>query len=252
MNIHPTAIVSPKAALGRNVTIGPFCIIHDKVHIGDNTVVQSYCELGLENKFTDDAQLYIGKDSLIRSHSTLYVNSTFGDDFSTGHRVTIREKTFSGAGLQIGTLCDIQGYCSFGDHVKLQSNIVVAQKTEIGNFVWIFPYVIITNDPQPPSENVAGCKIGDFAVLASQSVILPGIEIGSDTLIGAGSVVTKNVERFSVIMGNPGRRICSIDDIKMKDKSGNAAYPWRRRFHRSYPATEIEKWIAEFSTTTKK
>ncbi|TOF67929.1 N-acetyltransferase, partial [Vibrio parahaemolyticus] len=47
MNIHPTAIVSENAELGKNVTIGAYSIIHENVVIGDNTIVESYCELGV-------------------------------------------------------------------------------------------------------------------------------------------------------------------------------------------------------------
>lgn len=246
-NVHPTAIVSSKAIIGDNVFIGPFSIIHDDVVIDNNTVIEAYCELGVKNKFCDGQPLVIGKNSHIRSHSTFYAASTFGENLVTGHRVTIREKTIAGDGFQIGTLGDVQGHCKIGNYVKCHSNVHIGNKSVIGNYVWIFPYAVLTNDPHPPSEVLIGCEIDDFAVIATMSVILPGVKIASDTLIGAGSIVGKNVETGWVVAGNPAKPICEIAKIKLKDGSGRSAYPWRSHFHRGYPQHEVEKWIAELS-----
>jgi len=159
--IHPSAIVSSKAKLGKGVSVGPFSIIYDNVEIGDDTCIGSYCELGLSNAFSDSKHLVIGKDSNIRSHSVFYEGSVFGERLVTGHRVTVREKTMAGKNLQIGTLSDIQGHCTIGDYVRFHSNVHIGQKSTIGNFVWIFPYVVLTNDPHPPSETLIGVTVCD-------------------------------------------------------------------------------------------
>lgn len=245
-NIHPTALVSTSATLGKNVSVGPFTVVHDNVVIGDNCIIEGFCELGVLNKLCDNNPLVIGNNSHIRSHSVFYQSSTFGEGLVTGHRVTVREKTVAGKGFQIGTLGDIQGHCQIGDYVKCHSNVHIGNKSVIGNYVWIFPYVVLTNDPHPPSEVLVGCKIDDYAVLATMSVILPGVHIASDTLIGAGSIVGKNVEQGWVVAGNPAKPICEITKIKLKDGTGRSAYPWRSHFHRGYPQATVEAWLAEF------
>ena len=245
--IHSTAIVSNKALIGNNVSIGAYTIVHDNVVIGDDSVIESFCELGVQNKFCGDEPLILGKRTHIRSHSVFYAASIFGNDLITGHRVTVREKTVAGEGCQIGTLGDIQGHCEIGNFVKCHSNVHIGNKSKIGNFVWIFPYVVLTNDPHPPSEVLIGCEIKDFAVIATMAVILPGVIIASDTLIGAGSIVGKNVDAGWVVSGNPAKPICEISKIKLKDGSGRNAYPWRNHFHRGYPQHEVETWIAELA-----
>jgi acetyltransferase-like isoleucine patch superfamily enzyme len=245
--IHPTALVSNKATIGKNVTIGAYTIVHDNVYIGDNSIVESFCELGVSNKFCDGMPLVLGENAHIRSHSVFYAASTFGKNLVTGHRVTIREKTKVGVHFQIGTLGDIQGHCEIGDYVKCHSNVHIGNKSKIGNYVWIFPYVVLTNDPHPPSEVLIGCEINDFAVIATMSVVLPGVKIASDTLIGAGSIVGKDVPSGWVVAGNPAKPICEIQKIKLKDGSGRNAYPWRSHFHRGYPQQEVEKWLNEFN-----
>ncbi|WP_447018552.1 acyltransferase [Shewanella algae] len=245
--IHPSAIVSNKAIIGENVAVGPYSIVHDDVVIRDNSTIEAFCELGVKNKFCDNTPLVIGENSHIRSHSVFYASSNFGSNLVTGHRVTVREKTNAGVHFQIGTLGDIQGHCEIGDYVKCHSNVHIGNRSKIGNYVWIFPYVVLTNDPHPPSEVLIGCEVSDFAVIATMSVILPGVKIATDTLIGAGSIVGKNVDEGWVVAGNPAKPVCPISKINLKDGSGRKAYPWRSHFHRGYPQNEVEKWLSEFN-----
>lgn len=249
--IHPTAIVSSLAELGQSPTVGPFTIIHDNVRIGDNATIESHCVLGHPSALAEGQPLVIGDGAHIRSHSIFYEGSQFGRRLVTGHRVTVREKTLAGENLQIGTLCDIQGHCNIGDYVRFHSNVHVGQKSEIGNFVWIFPYVVLTNDPHPPSSVLLGVSIGDFAAIATMSVILPGVTVGAGALIGAHSSVNRNVAPDTVAAGAPAKFICNTSEIKLKDGSGRPAYPWRDHFSRGYPEHVVAEWFKEAEERSK-
>jgi UDP-3-O-[3-hydroxymyristoyl] glucosamine N-acyltransferase len=244
--IHPTAIVSPEAKIGDNVSVGPFTIIHKNVVIGSNTNVGSHCEIGVYTPLADDEYLTIGESSLIRSHSVLYMGSTFGAHLTTGHRVTVREKTKAGRNLQIGTLSDIQGHCEIGDFVRFHSNVHIGQHSKIGNYVWIFPYVVLTNDPHPPSDVMLGVTIEDYVAIATMSVILPGAVLKSGALIAAHSSVSRTVDSDTVVGGSPAKFICNTEQIKLKDGSNLSAYPWRKHFHRGYPDDVVSQWLKEF------
>ena len=138
--IHKSAIVSPKAKIGKNVRIGHFSVVHDDVIIGDNTIIEGYCELGYPTVLADKQPLIIGSDSHIRSHSIFYAGSTFKEKLVTGHRVSVRENTHAGVNLQIGTLSDFQGDCNIGDYVRTHSNVHIGKHSSIGSCIWIFPY----------------------------------------------------------------------------------------------------------------
>ena len=244
--IHPSAIVSPNAKLGKNVALGPFTIVHDNVQIGDNTDIGSHCEIGFPTPLAQGQPLDIGPDSIIRSHSVFYEGSTFGERLVTGHRVTVREGTFAGKNLQIGTLGDIQGHCEIGDYVRFHSNVHIGQHSKIGNFVWVFPYVVLTNDPHPPSDVMQGCTIEDYVAIATMSIILPGVTVKQGALVGAHSSVNRDVEPDTVVAGSPAKLICETGKIKLKDGSQATAYPWRRHFHRGYPDDVVAAWLNEF------
>ena len=242
MSIHPTAIVSTKAKIADDVEIGPFSIVYDNVCIKSGSVIEGFCEIGVANHLSGGKELIIGEGSHIRSHSIFYEGSTFGKKLVTGHRVTVREKTVAGKNLQIGTLSDIQGHCQIGDYVRFHSNVHIGQKSKIGNFVWIFPYVVLTNDPHPPSEVLQGVEVEDFAVISTMSVILPGVIVSQGCLIGANSMLGIKTEPNMLYSGNPARKVCIASKMKLKDGSRKSAYPWIKHFHRGYPQEVISEW----------
>lgn len=215
-------------------------IIRDNVHIKKGTFIGARCIIGeylsdfFENRVNKVHPVIIGENSLIRSETIIYGDCKIGKEFQTGHRVTIREKTQVGRNVRIGTLSDIQGDCEIGDYVNMHSNVHIGQKSIIKNYVWIFPYVVLTNDPNPPSDNLMGVTIEEFSIVATHSVVLPGVHIEEDSLIGAGSVVTKNVKAETVVVGNPAKEICSIYAIKDKITSSDV-YPWKYHFERGMP-----------------
>lgn len=245
--IDPTAKIHSAAKIGNNVTVGPFTTINEHVEIGDNTAIDGYCELGVLPFEGDNiSPLIIGENSHIRSHSIFYTNSSFKKKLVTGHRVTVREKTIAGENLQIGTLSDLQGDLLIGDYVRMHSNVHIGKYSTIGNFVWIFPYVVLTNDPHPPSEKSKGVTIEDYVAISTMSVVLPGITIEKDSLIGAHSLVSKKVLAGSLYAGNPGKVICEASKMKLQDGSRSPAYPWRRHFHKGYPVDIVNAWKSEF------
>ena len=195
-----------------------------------------------------DHPLHIGNNAIIRSGSIIYSGSKIGNNFQTGHQVTIRELATIGDHCSVGTLSDIQGHCQLGNYVRIHSNVFIAMSSIVEDFVWIFPYVVLTNDPTPPSDTEIGVHVHSYAVIAASSTILPGIDIESDTLVAARATVSKNVKRFEVVGGTPAKVLTDIRTIKSKD-SGEAYYPWRNNFNRYMPwaDTDYPSWLNSLS-----
>ena len=141
-----------RARIGRGSKISPTAEIYDNVVIGNNVTIEGHCVIGYPTPLAGGRPLVIGDDSHIRTHSIFYEGSTLGPGLVTGHRVTVRELFVAGRNLQIGTLCDFQGHATVGDYVRTHSSVHIGQQTRIGDYVWIFPYTVFTNDPHPPSE----------------------------------------------------------------------------------------------------
>ena len=129
---------------------------------------------------------------------------------------------------------------------KIGCNVKIGDFSIIQDYVWLFPNVVLTNDPHPPSENIQGCQVAEFASVGAKSVILPGVNIGKDSLIGAGSIVNRDVPPLKIVVGNPARIIGDVRQIKFQSDPKKHVYPWRHQFHRGYPEDIVRRWREEF------
>lgn len=246
MGIHKLADVHPGAKLSKDTSVGAFTQIHNNVQIGEQSDIGSHCVIGVPPTIDSPNLLTIGNAATIRSHSVIYAGSNIGDSLVTGHHVSIRENLTAGNDLLLGSYCDVQGHAQFGDFVKIYNGAHIARHTKLGNFVWIFPFVVFTNDPTPPSDGYEiGAVVEDYAVLATRVTVMPGVTIGKDAFVGAGSLITKNVEPGIFSSGSPSKKMAMAHHIPLRDGSG-PAYPWRRHFHRGIPESIVQDWVAEF------
>lgn len=259
VTIQPGCQIADTVTIEDNVYIDSNCIIRDNVVIKEGTTIGANCILG---EYTADwykdhdvilEPLVIGKNSVIRSGSIIYCGSIIGDNFQTGHQVTIREKSTIGNNVSVGTLSDIQGNCEIGSYVRMHSNVHIGQLSKVDSFTWIYPYVVLTNDPTPPSDHFVGVHLKPFAVVATGALVMPGIEIGQDSLVAAGAIVTKDVPDYAVVVGNPGKQISDVRKIKSHFTDENV-YPWRQHFENYMPwaGQGFEKWYSSLSEEQKK
>jgi acetyltransferase-like isoleucine patch superfamily enzyme len=114
-------------------------------------------------------------------------------------------ETNIGEDTKIGAFSDI-GNCTIGKRCNIQTMVSIPRGTIIGDDVFIGPQVTICNDKYPPSKLVSPVIIKDHASIGGNVTILPGVTIGEYAIIGAGSVVTKNVPNSEVWYGNPAKR----------------------------------------------
>ena len=250
MRFKSNSLISDSAVIGENVRIGHNSIIHDNVVIGDNSIICENCIIGEPtadsywNHNYVNPKTIIGSNSLIRSGSTIYANSVFGDFFTTGNMVSIREKSVFGKKCVVGTFTDIQGGVTFGDYCRINSHVQIASKCSFKHFVFIYPMVIFTNDLLPPSNHLMGTSVDSFAQIAAGSVILPGLTIGKHCLIGAKSLVTKNVQDFEFHSGNPAIRTGKVNYLWSNEDKG-PHYPWPYKFDRNLPWSGVgfDEWI---------
>jgi len=160
----------------------------------------------------------IGKNATIREPTIIYSGNDIGDNFNTGHFVTIREENKIGDNVSIGSHSNIEHHIIIEDNVRIHSNCFIPEYTILKHDCWIGPNVVLTNAKYPRSINVKeelkGPTIGEYAKIGANSTILPGIKIGKHALIGAGTVVVKDVPEYAVVVGNPGNIIGDIRNIK--------------------------------------
>jgi acetyltransferase-like isoleucine patch superfamily enzyme len=241
--IHETSTISPEAEIGRGVTVGPYVVINANVSLGDGSVVDSHTIVGAATggyyanpEAYEPAPCRIGERAVIRSHGVVYSGVTIGDDFECGHRVTIREGTRLGDGVRIGTSSDIQREVTIGDYARLHSNVFVASRSTVEALTWLFPYVVLIDDPHPPSDTCTqGPTIRKFAAVGAGSMVSAGVEVGEGAVVGAMSLVRRDVPPNALAIGIPAKVVGASADVVCREGRLDRVYPWWHHFRRGYP-----------------
>ena len=194
-------------------------ILYENVVLGENSEVGDFVLLGVPptNFKPGDIGTRIGVGALIRSHSVIYAGNLIGINFQSGHAVMIREYNTIGDNVSVGTHSIIEHHVKIGDNVRIHSGAFIPEYSILDDGVWVGPKVTFTNAVYPLSRSaksslkgphlMAGAKVGANATL------LPGITIGMNALIGAGSVVVEDVPDGKVVVGNPARIIRDIKEL---------------------------------------
>lgn len=128
---------------------------------------------------------------------------------------------------KIGKNCKIDAYVyieegvEIGDNVKIRAFTFIPQGVKIESNVYIGPRVTFTNDKYPKVKGewrLLKTIVREGASIGAGALILPGLEIGKYSLVGAGSVVTKDVDDYAIVVGVPAKTIGYVTYAKFKSK----------------------------------
>ncbi len=222
--IHPTALVDPGAELGRDVEIGPYCIVGADVHLGDGCRLQSMVRLegpsffGPRCRFFHGTALggepqdlkYTGARSILRAGS----GNTFRE-FCTVHRATADgEETLVGDENLVMAYAHIAHNCRVGSHVIL------------GNCATLAGHV----------------EVGDYAIISGVTPVHQFVKVGEHAIVGGGCRVPKDVTPFVMAAGHPlavhGLNVVGLKRRGFSEQAIEELHKLYRIFFRSNLVTE--------------
>lgn len=206
--VHPAAIVADSAKLGKDVFIGPHCVIEPDVVVGDRCIIYAGCYIGHGALIGEDCKFYpqvtireytrIGKRTII--HSGTVVGS---DGFGYVQEGAIRKKipqigiVVIGDDVEIGANVAIDrarfGQTRIGNGVKMDNLIQVAHNVTIGDNCVIIAQVGISGST----------SIGERTILAGQVGIVGHLVIGPDVKVFAQAGVAKDIPPGAAVLGSP-------------------------------------------------
>jgi acetyltransferase-like isoleucine patch superfamily enzyme len=199
------------------------------VRLGEGSIVDPDVILGyLSTRSGVSDKLEIGPGARIRSGCVIYAGSTIGAHLETGHNTIIREQNEIGDRFSIWNNSVLDYGCRIGNGVKIHCNVYVAQFTVIEDDVFLAPGVMIANDYHPGCPESRECMRGPHlkksARIGVNVTILPFLTIGEGTLVGSGSVVTRDLPSGVVAYGNPARVHGKIEELRCKTGRREAPY----------------------------
>ena len=206
--VHPTAVVSPKATLGKNVSIGAGTVVEDGASIGDNSVLYP--------------QVYVGTEATVGPDTLIYPQVVVRERCRIGARVILHSGAVIGSdGFGYATDKGVHhkipqvGIVVVEDDVELGANVtvdrarfgrtVIGKGTKIDNLVQIGHNVVLGQGCLLVSQaGIAGStRLGNYVVMAGQSGLIGHLDIGDGAIITAQSGLTKDVPAGAVMSGSP-------------------------------------------------
>jgi len=174
--------------------------------------------------------LVFGPDLVVDPFVTISGGSTFGAGLHVERGADVREHNLVGDDCSIGANSVLEPGNRIGSRVRIESGCCLRRVT-IEDDVFVGPNVTFTDDPHPMGcprreECRAGATVRRLARIGAGSTILPGVEIGEDSVVGAGSVVVHDVPPGAVVAGNPARVIKQVYELACKPGWLPHPYDW--------------------------
>jgi acetyltransferase-like isoleucine patch superfamily enzyme len=159
----------------------------------------------------------VGLGLVMLSGAIIYDGTVVGEEARLGHNAIIREQNIIGDHFSLWSNSVIDYGCQIGNRVKIHCNVYVAQYTVIEDDVFLAPGVVIGNDPHPGCVFSSQCMRGPHICRGVQVgvnvTILPFVTIGEGALIGAGTVVTRDIPAGMLAYGNPARPVRPVREL---------------------------------------
>lgn len=218
------AIVMENVQLGdritidNNVVIYPGTVIGEGTAVGDNAVVGKQPRPGATSTIKISAALpplEIGPSCIIGSCAVLFAGSRIGGHTLIGDQAFVRERCLIGEYVLIGRGVNVENQITIGDYTKIQSGAYITAYTSLEDHVFIAPCVVTTNDnfmgrTEERFKHRKGPHIKHGARVGANVVLLPGIVVGREAFVAAGSVVTRDVPDGKLVMGAPARVVRDV------------------------------------------
>ena len=232
-----TSVIHPSARIGEGTTLGEHCVIGENVRIGvgcqlghhvvihpdtivaDTVRIDDHASLGKKpmkaaNSATTKEQelppLEVGELSIVGTGVVLYRGARIEGKVLMADLCTVRENVVIGRGTIVGRGVTVENFCTVGRFCKLESECYITAYSTLEDRVFVAPGVVTSNDnfvgrTAERFKHFKGVTVRKGARIGAGTVTLPGVVIGEDALVAAGSVVTDDVPARKIVLGTPAR-----------------------------------------------
>lgn len=226
--IEKNAVIGDECQIGHNVVIREGTVIGRGTRIDDNTVIgkqpmRSKRSIFKSGKTFEPAK--IGDECLIGAQVIIYTGCEIAGNVLIADSAAVREDVKIGEFTILGRSCTVENFTTIGKKCKLETNSYITAYSLVEDYCFIAPGVVTTNDnylgrTEERFKHFKGVTIRKGGRIGGGAVILPGLEIGEDAVVAAGSVVTKNVPAKMIYIGMPAKEFREVPKEQWLENQG--------------------------------
>jgi acetyltransferase-like isoleucine patch superfamily enzyme len=208
--IHPTATVYPGTVLGEGVKVLEGAVVGKQPTLSPRSTA----------KREPLPPTQIGDGTIVSTGAIVFAGSAIGARVILGDQSCVRERVRVGDDVVLGRGSLIENDTSVGARTKIQAGAYITAYSELEEDVFIAPCVVTTNDnfmgrTERRHDLIKGPTIRRGARIGGGAILCPGVEIGEEAFVGAGAVVTKDVEPRMLVVGSPARVLRAVNDDEL-------------------------------------
>jgi acetyltransferase-like isoleucine patch superfamily enzyme len=213
--IHPSAIVYPGTVLGEGVRVLEGAVVGKQPSLSPRSTAKREPLPPAE----------IGDGTVVSAGAIVFAGSRIGARVIVGDQSCVRERVEIGDDVVIGRGVLVENDTTIGELTKIQAGAYITAYSTLEDNVFIAPCVVTTNDnfmgrTEQRHELIKGPTIRRGARVGGGAILCPGIVVGEEAFVGAGAVVTKDVEPRMLVVGNPARVLRSVSAEELLPSSG--------------------------------
>jgi acetyltransferase-like isoleucine patch superfamily enzyme len=208
--VHDTAIVYPGTVLGEGVKVLEYAVVGKQPSLSPRSTASR-----------DPLEpTVIGDGTIVSTGAVVFAGTQVGARVILGDQSCVRERVVVGDDVVIGRGSLVENDTAIGAMTKIQAEAYITAYSTLEEHVFIAPCVVTTNDnfmgrTERRRELVKGPTIRRGARIGGGAILLPGVEIGEEAFVGAGAVVTKDVEARMVVVGSPARVMRAVAEDEL-------------------------------------
>ncbi len=223
----PGLVLSPTAQVAEDVEFGANVVVHGDTVIGAGVVIQDGVVLGKPPRLSArsssaapvDGPLVIEAGASICAQAIVFAGARIGEDAIVGDQAYVRERAIIGAGSVVGRGTCVDNDVVVGRRVRLQSHVYLTGFSVVEDDVFVGPCAMTTNDNtmarHHAGDELRGATLRRACRVGGGAILTPGVEIGEEAYVAAGSVVTNDVPPRGVVIGVPGRVVRHVEDVDL-------------------------------------
>ncbi len=225
-SVHPSVrlgigvVVEEGASVGPDCVVGHYAVLRAGTRVGAGVRIDDHAVVGkLPMRAANSATTAggepptpakIGDGCLIGAGAVIYAGATLGPRVLVADLATIREEVEIGEGTIVGRGVAVENKCRIGRFCKLETNAYVTAFSVLEDRVFVAPGAVTTNDnfvgrTEERFKHFKGVTVRKGGRIGAHATILPGVTIAEDTLVAAGSLVTRDTEPRRIVAGVPAR-----------------------------------------------